>query len=237
MKRSSSRPRPDVPFLSKQRIEEEATLVLAEYVQKQLPVDTPPIPIDNIIELHLELTLELKDLQQMFKHPDVHGALWVNERLVGVDQSLDPSLYPKKLGRYRYTLAHEAGHWRLHRPHYLKDPNQGELLADAGKPAYICRSSDKRPVEWQADAFAANLLMPRQMVYAVWKDWRGDPDPVALDDLRNTTVARANGCTDNDLMEDFCRPLAVKFEVSPIAMRIRLEELEVLTRQKPNLLF
>ena len=237
MKRSSSKPRPDVPFLSNQRIEDEAALLLAEYGEKRPPVTAPPIPIDDIIELHLELTFELKDLQKLFKLADVHGALWMNERLVGVDQSLDPSLYPQKLGRYRYTLGHETGHWRLHRPHYLKDHNQGTLLAGVGKPAYICRSSDKGRVEWQADFFAANLLMPRKMVYAAWQAWRGDPDPVALDDFRSAAMARANGCTDEELMEDFCRPLAGKFKVSAIAMRIRLEQLELMTREKQHLLF
>jgi hypothetical protein len=237
MNRSSSKPRPAVPFLPEKRIEDEAALLLAEYAEKHGPVDVPPIPIDEIIELHLELAFELADLQQMFQHPDVHGALWVNERRVGVDQSLDPSLYPQKLGRFRYTLAHEGAHWRLHRPYYLKDPNQGLLVADAGKPAYICRSSDKSPAEWQADFFAANLLMPRQMVYAEWLAWRGDVQPVALDDFRSAEVARANGCTDEEMMEDFCRPLALKFEVSPMAMRIRLEQLALMTREKVNLLF
>ena len=79
--------------------------------------------------------------------------------------------------------------------------------------------------------------MPRKMVYAAWQAWRGDPDPVALDDFRSAAVAKANGCTDEDLMEDFCRPLARQFEVSPMAMRIRLEELELMTRQRQNLLF
>ena len=151
MKRSSSKPRPDLPYLSEKRIEDEAALLLAEYDEKRAPVDAPPIPIDEIIELHLELAFEMKDLQQLFKHPDVHGALWVNERLIGVDLSIDPSLYPQKLGRYRYTLAHEAGHWRLHRQYYRKDPNQTVLTDGVGRPAYICRSSDTRPVEWQAN--------------------------------------------------------------------------------------
>jgi len=237
MRRSSSKPRPDVPFLSRQRIEDEAALLLAEYGEKHSWVAAPPIPIDEIIELYLELTFELRDLQAMSGHNDVHGALWVDERIVGVDQSLDPSLYPQKLGRYRFTLGHETGHWRLHRPHYLKDPNQRTLVAGTGKPAYICRSSDKRPVEWQADYFAANLLMPRKMVHAAWQDWRGDLAPVALDDFRSAAVARANGCTDEELMEDFCRPLARQFEASPMAMRIRLEQLELMTRERQNLLF
>ena len=71
--------------------------------------------VDEIVELYLGLCLEFKDMEQLFGVPDVHGALWVNERRIGIDQQLDPDKFPAKLGRYHFTLAHEAGHWRLHR--------------------------------------------------------------------------------------------------------------------------
>jgi hypothetical protein len=38
--------------------------------------------------------------------------LWVNQRRVGIDRRLDPGANPAMLGRYRFTLAHEAGHCR-----------------------------------------------------------------------------------------------------------------------------
>ena len=43
--------------------------------------------------------------------PDVLGALWVNERQIYIDQALDPEEYQGALGRFRFTLAHEIGHW------------------------------------------------------------------------------------------------------------------------------
>jgi hypothetical protein len=223
--------------MPRQHIEAEAALLLAEYGQKHGEVAAPPIPVDDIIELYLGLTFELKDMRQIFKLADVHGAIWMDKKLVGVDQSLDPSVHPAKLGRFRFTLAHESGHWRLHRKYYLPDPAQGSLFGGLGKPAYVCRSSDKKPVEKQADIFAANLLMPRPMVTAAWNAWRADPRPVALDDIRDPKVARENGCTDEEVMEFFCEPLATKFQVSGQAMRIRLEELELLLRRKSNTLF
>jgi hypothetical protein len=152
--------REDVPYLPREDIEAEATLVLAEFGQAHGQVAEPPIPVDDIVELHLGLTFELKDMRQLFSLADVRGALWMDEALVGVDQSLDPKVFPAKLGCFRFTLAHEAGHWRLHKKYYRKDPAQGALFGEPGKPTYICRSSQTRkPVEWQADFFAANLLM------------------------------------------------------------------------------
>src|SRR5207302_10311126 len=42
------------------------------------------------------------------------------------------------------------------------------------------RSSD---LEWQADQFAANLLMPRDLVNQSWLQWRGNTDSIVLTDL------------------------------------------------------
>jgi len=238
MKRRLAAPRSEAPFLRKSEIAAEAAVLLAEYGQQHGELTAPPVPIDNIIELHLGLTFEVKDMRQLFQVADVHGALWIKDRIVGVDQSLDPSLFPNKRGRYHFTLAHETGHWRLHRNHYLRCAAQGQLFEAPDKPAYVCRSGDsKKPIEWQADFFGANLLMPRPMVVSAWEVWRGGPRAVALDDIRDPQVARANGCSDEEIMEDFCRPLAEQFQVSGQAMRIRLEELELLLREKRNTLF
>lgn len=229
--------RTDVPFLPKQHIEREADLVLAECAETIGAITAPPVPIDEIIELHLKLVVEFQHMRELFPYGDVHGALWMREQRVGVDASLDPALNPRKRGRYHFTLAHEAGHWRLHRKYYLEDIAQGRLFGDdLAKPAYVCRSSDKRPVEWQADQFAANLLMPRKLVYAAWEAWRGNSNAVPLIELRSRSVG-ASGMPDEKMMEDFCRPLAEQFQVSPEAMRIRLAELELLVRSITGMLF
>lgn len=252
MNRRPGPARDGVPYLTKQHIERQADALLGEFGGARVAVTAPPVPIDEIVELHLGLAIEFKNMVELFPFADVHGALWMKERIVGVDQGLDPALHPNKTGRYHYTLAHEAGHWRLHKPYYFEDPNQGDLFGPGlGKPAYVCRSSEaKKPVEWQADYFGACLLMPRELVLADWKAARGELDPVILDDLRakqqhvlaNELLRRGGmvmnqGNIDDALLEHFCRPLAERFAVSPIAMRIRLEELGLLLRKKPNTLF
>ena len=107
-------------------------------------------------------------------------------------------------------------------------------------------------MEWQANAFAANLLMPRQMVQAAWTEFRdGDDHPVAIDKLREMfadvmdveplyyrgRVASDQASQDIAMKEEFCRPLADRFEVSREAMRIRLEQLGLLVLKKENTLF
>jgi len=138
MGRRSSASRSGVPFLPEKHIEREADLLLAEYGERFEEVVQPPIPIDEIIEIHLQLTFDIADLQQVFGAGDIHGAIWINEGRIAVDKGLDPAANPRKLGRYRFTLAHETGHWRLHRAHYLKNTQQRSLFDSDGS---------KRPAE------------------------------------------------------------------------------------------
>ncbi len=238
-----------VPFLREEVIAGEANLLLAEFARDQRPILAPPVPIDDLVELHLKLSFEIRDLRSLFGFGDVHGAVWFRDKLIAVDKQLDPDVYPAKLGRYHFTLAHETGHWRLHRHLFLGRPDQPVLFPDEeSKPNYVCRSSEaKVPVEFQADQFAAYLLMPRALVIQVWQEWRGDMEPIALDDLKDNReqilaeelMRRAGYRADDDdmVLEHCSRPLADKFQVSAKAMRIRLETLGLLLRKKEQSLF
>jgi hypothetical protein len=226
----------EVPYLPAQHIEREANLLLAEYAAKTGVTLTPPIPIDEIIEFHLNVTIEIVDLVAELGVDDVLGAIWFDSSRIAIDCHLDPSVYPNALGRYKFTLAHESGHWRLHRKLFMSDPNQGKLIADPSEPSYVCRRSESPPVEVQANMFAAHLLMPKKLVVSAWQCWRGSLDPVHLSDL-----PALNGFFDrnpnNVRMEQFVRPLAAQFEVSAEAMRIRLEALGLLQRKQVPSLF
>jgi hypothetical protein len=228
--------RSTVPFLPEKHIEEDAELLIAEYGRDHDPIVAPPVPIEELIEVQLQLTVEIDDLRATFESDDVLGAIWFKDALVKVDRSLDPHVRHSMLGRFRFTLAHEAGHWRLHRKHYREDPSQAHLFGGRGAPAFVCRSSDKSPVEWQADTYAGYLLMPKKFLVAAWQEWRGGLDPVVVATL---PPAPANNLRDPDhaRMEQFCKPLAEKFEVSAEAMRIRLEKLGLLLREAPKTLF
>ena len=222
-------------YLSDQAFEDETALLLAEYGNKRGHVTAPPIPVDDIVELYLELALEFIDTRKEFGVDDVHGALWVNKKLVGIDQRLDPGRYPAMLGRYRFTLAHEAGHWRLHRQLFPRKANQLTLLPEkAERPEYICRSSDTEPIEYQANRFASCLLMPKEMVKRAWHEWRDGMEPIYLPDLR---AENGSDDTDERVMENAVRPLASQFQVSPGAMRIRAEGMKLLLQKKEPSLF
>lgn len=219
-----------VPYLRAKVIEEHAEQLLGEWALEHRDAPALPVPIEEILELGLGLNFEISDLQTELGYPDVLGGIWFGARTIKVDQSLDPTNNDKLLGRYRFTLAHELGHWRLHREHLMNDPSAKSLFDESDKPAFVCRSSDKPPEEWQADQFAACVLMPRRLVFEEWSSWRGSPDQVAYADLDIDP-------DDEAAMGAFCRPFAERFEVSAQAMRYRLQDLDLLVKVKEPTLF
>ena len=245
-----------VPYLAEEAIERDAEALLAEYARARRIAIVPPIPIDDIVEKHLKLSLEFDDTHKMFdvprdpeREPDILGAMFFDEARIVIDDSLDPDENPSKEGRYRFTLAHEGGgHWRLHRAYFKTDPGQGTLFDGPAPPSVVCRSSQaKERVEWQADFYASCLLMPRNMVFAVWDEFFPDRKQRVLQP--ETPIAHSfveipkysfqlsrqvlEYETDDEALEHFCKPLAERFLVSPIAMRIRLEKLGLLHRSVP----
>ena len=231
-----------MPYLSRRQIEREATDLLASYF-KQNHWPFAPIPIDEIAELHLGLSIDFLDLRQMFGVGDVHGALWLHDRLIGVDRRFDPVQHSRAAGRYCFTVAHEVGHWQLHR-HCLLDRDLAVNTPDSHtyEVPQACRFSDGRArIEWQADYFAACLLMPRMLVLAAWREWRGNTRPITSQEmisrplwevaqllLRNGAWPRRSEAATQWVLERMIRPLAGRLGVSAPALRIRLTDLGLL---------
>ena len=246
-----------VPYLAEEQIERDTAALLAGFEQARGVIIKPPIPIEDIVEKYLKLAIEFHDTHRLFDvprsglgfDPDILGAMFFDERLIVIDESLDPVENPSKEGRYRFTLAHEGGgHWRLHRHLFAKDPAQVSLFNEPAPPPVVCRSSQaKEPVEWQADFYASCLLMPRKLVMAAWDEMFVDRKPRVLQPRTSINhpfveVPRVEGqigdydCseTDDTVLDRIARPLAEQFLVSPIAMRIRLEKLGLLHREVPR---
>lgn len=243
-----------VRYLSEDEIEKEAELLLAEYAETTGNPTKMPVPVDEIVTYHLALRLGFADLHETLRipmlrdQPDILGAIWVDKEAILIDRSLDPKRSPSMAGRYRFSVAHEIGHWRLHRTYVGKDANQASLFDGSPEPTVICRSSQaKEPIEWQADFFSSCLLMPRRRVHEEWKERLGRTRPLLLSDLRpnGRVMMRAQtkiyeqgrsetGAVDDALFEDIAKPIARCFDVSAPAMRIRLERLGLLLRDAPR---
>jgi hypothetical protein len=216
-----------VKYLLESEIEWSANKLLAEFGASFGIVSAPPVPVEEILETHLKLTMEFDDLQKLLGFRDILGALWAPERRVAIDESLDPCEHPNQEGRFHFTVGHEIGHWELHRHYFLADPTQGDMFPDLRcGPSVICRiSQSKEPVEWQADNFSACLLMPRAMVASAWE--------TAVAPRRRLTHDLSRESLFLDIVID---RLAEDFQVSKQAMQIRLDDLN-LTPRAPGPLF
>ncbi len=217
-----------VGYLLVDEIEAAAAMTLDSYERRFGEVLAPPVPVEEILECDLKLDFGLEDLKADLG-ADALGALWAGERRVRVDASLDPTLFPEKEGRYRFTVGHEIGHWQLHRHLFVANADQGSLFDKPSEPSVICRSGyGKPPIEWQADAFSARLLMPKEMLTRVWAGAK----------TGNATSPHAPG-----RREQGCDPtttvgrMAREFGVSVQAMRIRLIELGLISGHGGDSLF
>ena len=240
-----------VRYLSEDEIERDAELLLTEYEATAGEPIKLPIPVDEITTYHLALRLGFADLHETLgvpmlrQQPDILGAIWIDKETVLIDQSLNPGRNPSMRGRYRFSVGHEIGHWRLHRSYVAKDTNQASLFDVPSEPTIICRTSQaKERVERQADLYASCLLMPRQLVDQIWC-WRfGNTNPHIYEITRKTMRVYPSGGTRlkhisevigdpgyDDFANAWAEYFAPMFSVSRMAMRIRLEKLGFLLRE------
>ena len=143
-------------------------------------------------------------------------------------QILIDKILPSDSPRFRWTLAHEVGHFVLHRklnPRMIsRDTPQ---LVDTREELRFIRTarwSELAWVEWQANQFASGLLLPRAIVFtAVFEVQRQlnipRPGSIYLDDQPWNV---------RDYIS-ILRHVAGKLSVSRTVLRIRLLNLGILT--------
>lgn len=212
-----------VPFLADAKLESAAQELLRKYAKWKGEVPRPPIPVDDIVEGLLGLSLTIGDLRARLGKDDVLGATWLDDGHVMIDSSLEGNE-----GRFCFTLAHEAGHWVLHRPIIEMEKVTVPLFArepgSKASPAIVCRDKQRDAAEIQADRFAALLLMPASDVRATARQVQGEP--LAIDNF----VARKKAgepITELRFLASEVIERGNFSNVSNQAMQIRLETLKL----------
>src|SRR6266496_141061 len=118
-----------------------ADTVLAENYQTTPPIDVYGIARNNGLEIIEKLfPIDQANIAGFITMQDGTGKLYVNLRDV--------------IYRRRFTIAHELGHWRLHREELRSNPQRSILFRIA------IRQLNVDPTEKEANFFAANLLVP-----------------------------------------------------------------------------
>lgn len=219
-------------FIPKKNIEDEAALLLEECRSCCWKTAKPPVPVAEILECHLQFELEFDNLQKKYESSDILAATYMESKLVVVDESLDPEEYPDMEGRYHFTLAHEIGHWALHRERFIN--TTPDMFEDA-QPSVICRSSFKDPREYQADSFAGYFLMPGDLLKDTWNSLFPGKWPLNVhDELEEKR--KVFGLTEKDPPPncELAKELASLYKVSAQAMQIRLSEIKLLEIAPPE---
>lgn len=115
------------------------------------PYRTPPIPVLEIAERN--------GVDVVFADFGAHS-----DKVAGFCDFKNKRLYVNKEDRTErqfFTIAHEFGHWMLHRDIFLAHPEQYPVL-----PRF--QSVDTHnPMEQEANCFAANLLVPARLLRPV----------------------------------------------------------------------
>jgi len=139
-----------VPWLSSDEIKEKARRFLSQYHSEM----TLPIPIEEILDI--KLGVNIVPVSNLVSEFDISGFTSADFTTIYVDRSLyDKEALEAKL---RLTLAHEAGHFVLHRAIFenirVENPQQWRAFVD-GIP-----ESERGKLEWQASQFAGFVLVP-----------------------------------------------------------------------------
>ena len=136
-------------------IEQDARCLIDEYSNQISPITNPPVPVDKIADLYLDLSILYEDLDE-----ETSGSINLNTGLITINQN-DP------LRRQRFFLGHEVGHYRLHRGEF--DFQTLLLPIFAEESTIICRKDDSSRRETEANVFSASLIMPRTLIDPIFQ--------------------------------------------------------------------
>ena len=128
---------------------------LARKLLKEAKIKGAPISMQKIGEyMEQKYNLQLQGLKNFFSDK-VSGLTVIIDETPTIGFNKDQSWY-----RRRFTIAHEIGHFMLNTAHYKQSGDSGDMQT----------IDTANPIEKEANAFAAELLMPLQQFK---KDYRG----------------------------------------------------------------
>ncbi len=216
-----------VPWLSKNKIAERASALIAYFQSLAGYEIKPPIPVEEIIERALGLRLIYDDLEEKLGSRDILGAIYVEAKLICINERM---FEQSSEGRLVFTCGHEAGHWVLHRKYAAAGSQKSEQGASV-----VCHLRDSgKAIEWQADYFASCLLMPEKDIRKAFHEVCS-LEPIVVRNVRSDVVG-GKRCVE-PFVEQWPYIAAAMCEaggfsnVSRQAMVIRLQDLGLLVNR------
>ena len=146
------------PYLKNSTIEKESAKLLESFCKDKGQKIAAPVPVFDIIE-HLGYDVDFRK-DGIYEDKNLLGGTLIDQKTIEINENLI-----EHEGRMHFTAAHEVGHIVLHVPFYNekhgKDVSEHKIISrkDCG-----FEGTKKEPEEWQADKFAAYLLMPSALI-------------------------------------------------------------------------
>ena len=142
----------ECPYIPKEQIWQKAE----DFSARFWPEDTLPVDMEKIVERRMNLTIEPKhDL-----HSELDIDAYLKLDLTGIIVDHNCYMNEKFSNRLRFSLAHEIGHFFLHKDIYssfsIEDPSAWK--------EFTMNISDRQYgfFEYQANEFAGRALVPRE---------------------------------------------------------------------------
>lgn len=187
----------NIDILSRDKIDNEAEKFLMKYRPNALKEATK-LDLEALIENDLEVEI---DYQNLDKNHQILGATIFRDGYMEVYNNEKKELKKfnsntmifdiqlsedyKQAGRFLFTLAHEIGHWVLHKKYFFIDEGQQSIFdycSEDEKSSIICvkrsevdmirvkKKTEGEWLEWQADNFASSILMPKQVFKLTYEE-------------------------------------------------------------------
>lgn len=191
---------------------------MADDVRSSYCKDPNKIPIDVERIIEFGLGIEIRPIPNLKSSLDIDGFLSNDLKVIFVDGGTFSE--PRFQSRMRFTLAHELGHFFLHKDFY------GSVNFQSPQQWYqLIHDIDEGELSWyeaHANDFAGRLLVPRELLIA-----EIDQHKSQLETL--TDMARKKGFEDNEEIFSYkqafiASKLAPKFLVSSKTMEIRIKK-------------
>lgn len=190
----------EVPYYSYADIGKQAQAFLSEYH----PSLKLPIPIEDMVDV--KMGINIFPFPRLYKDHNLNGFLSRDRRTIYVDELQ----YDQFNEKFRYTLAHELGHYILHKPCYDDLPFQSPDEYAAWR-----MSVPSEDIDWfekHGDWFAEQVLVPtiqlEEICLSVVEKHRG-------------TFSKLKTIPD-DIWSLISNEVARHFEVNPPVVEIRI---------------
>lgn len=194
---------PTAPFLSYEKIKGKAR----SFLHKFHPNGDIPIPIENIIDIKIGIVINpIPGLMNIY---ETDGFLCSDLKEIWVDRDL----YLRKHPRYYFTLAHEIGHYYLHKSIY----KQIKIKDTTSWKSFI-KNLDEKNLSWfeyQAYAFAGLVLVPTKQLRKRSK-------------FQLARIKKAGGKTPSIILPRLIDELCKDFFVSTPVIKKRLKKENIL---------